>query len=64
MHDRRGAGLAVHVAARVMGAAGASEVLNLSIVKELTAGSGLTFADTGEHDLKGVPGTWHLYRVA
>ena len=58
------AGLAVHVAARIMGAAGASEVLTSSIVKELTAGSGLTFTDAGEHDLKGVPGPWRLYRVA
>jgi len=27
----------------------------------MLAGSGLTFANRGEHELKGVPGTWHLY---
>jgi hypothetical protein len=27
------------------------------------AGSGLTFEDAGEHELKGVPERWHLYRV-
>jgi hypothetical protein len=32
-------------------------------VKDLVAGSGLTFEDSGEHELKGVPDCWHLYRV-
>ena len=32
-------------------------------VKDLTAGSGLSFEDAGEHELKGVPDRWHLYRV-
>ncbi len=32
-------------------------------VKDLVAGSGLTFEDAGEHKLKGVPDRWHLYRV-
>jgi hypothetical protein len=32
-------------------------------VKDLVAGSGLTFEDAGEHDLKGVPDRWRLYRV-
>ena len=35
-----------------------------STVKDLTAGSGLAFEDRGEHELKGVPDRWHLYRVA
>jgi class 3 adenylate cyclase len=56
-------GLAVHVGARVGALAGAGEVLVSSTVKDLTAGSGLQFEDTGEHDLKGVPDRWHLYRV-
>jgi len=34
-----------------------------STVKDLTVGSGLTFQDFGEHELKGVPGSWHVYRV-
>ena len=57
-------GLAVHIGARVAALAGASEVLVSSTVKDLVAGSGLTFEDAGEHELKGVPDTWHLYRVA
>ena len=56
-------GVAVHVAARVAAKAGASEVWASSTVKDLTAGSGLTFEDAGEHELKGVPDRWHLYRV-
>lgn len=32
-------------------------------MKDLTAGSGLVFVDAGEHDLKGVPDRWQLYRV-
>jgi class 3 adenylate cyclase/pimeloyl-ACP methyl ester carboxylesterase len=56
-------GLAVHVGARVGALAGPSEVLVSSTVKDLTAGSGLNFEDAGEHELKGVPDPWHLYRV-
>ena len=54
-------GLAVHIAARVAAAAGADEVLVSGTVKDLVAGSGTTFEDRGEHELKGVPGTWRLY---
>jgi class 3 adenylate cyclase len=43
--------------------AGPSEVLATQTVRDLTAGSGLTFEDTGEYELKGVPDRWHLYRV-
>jgi class 3 adenylate cyclase len=43
--------------------AGPSEVLVSSTVKDLVAGSGLIFWDAGEHELKGVPERWHLYRV-
>ena len=57
------AGIGVHVAARVASMAGASEVWASSTVKDLTAGSGLAFEDAGEHELKGVPGVWHVYRV-
>ena len=34
-----------------------------STVKDLVAGSDLTFGDAGEHELKGVPDRWHLFRV-
>ena len=61
--DDKVGGVAVHIGARVGAAAGPSEVLVSSTVKDLVAGSGLTFEDAGEHELKGVPDTWHLYRV-
>jgi class 3 adenylate cyclase len=57
-------GIAVHIGARVGALAGPSEVLVSSTVKDLVAGSGLTFDDRGEHELKGVPEKWHLYAVA
>lgn len=57
-------GMAVHIAARVMAVAGADEVLVSSTVKDLVVGSGLSFADRGEHPLKGVPDQWRLYAVA
>jgi class 3 adenylate cyclase/pimeloyl-ACP methyl ester carboxylesterase len=56
-------GIAVHIGARVAALAGEREVLVSSTVKDLVAGSGLTFEDAGEHELKGVPDRWHLYRV-
>jgi class 3 adenylate cyclase/pimeloyl-ACP methyl ester carboxylesterase len=57
------AGVAVHVAARVAAAAGAGEILVSSTVRELVAGSGLDFEDRGMHELKGVPGPWHLHAI-
>jgi class 3 adenylate cyclase len=56
-------GLSVHIGARVAALAGPSEVFVSSTVKDITAGSGLTFEDAGEHELKGVPDRWRLYRV-
>jgi pimeloyl-ACP methyl ester carboxylesterase/class 3 adenylate cyclase len=57
-------GIAVHIAARVAAAAGADEVLVSSTVKDLVAGSQMTFVDRGAHELKGVPGKWRLHAVA
>ena len=57
-------GIAVHIAARVESAAGPGEVLVSSTVKDLVAGSDIQFRSRGEHDLKGVPGTWQLFAVA
>jgi class 3 adenylate cyclase len=57
-------GLTVSIGARVAANAGPSEVLVTQTVKDLVAGSGLTFEDAGEHELKGVPGRWRLYRAA
>jgi class 3 adenylate cyclase len=56
-------GIAVHVGARIAAAAGPDEVLVSSTVRDLVAGSGLQFEDAGEHELKGVPDRWRLYRV-
>ncbi|HSJ45227.1 MAG TPA: adenylate/guanylate cyclase domain-containing protein [Euzebyales bacterium] len=62
--ERRGddiGGLAVHIAARVAGLAGAGEVLVSRTVTDLVAGAGLPFSARGAHTLKGVPGQWDLY---
>jgi class 3 adenylate cyclase len=58
------AGIAVHIAARVMALAEPGELLLSSSVPPLVAGSGLTFDDRGEHDLRGVPGTWRVFALA
>ena len=53
----------MHIGARVAAAAAASEILVTATVKDLVSGSGLTFEDAGEYELKGVPDRWRLYRV-
>jgi class 3 adenylate cyclase len=57
------AGLGVVIGARVGALAPPSQVLVSQTVKDLVAGSGLVFEPTGEHELKGVPDRWNLYRV-
>ena len=57
-------GLAVHIASRVMGAAGPNEVLVSGTVKDLVVGSGIEFEDRGERELRGVPGEWRLFAVS
>ena len=56
--------MAVVIGARVGALAQRFEVLVSQTVKDLVAGSGLKFEDAGEHELKGVPDRWRLYRVA
>jgi pimeloyl-ACP methyl ester carboxylesterase/class 3 adenylate cyclase len=56
-------GMGVIIGSRIGAKAQGSEVLASQTVKDLTAGSGLVFEDAGEHELKGVPDRWHLYRV-
>ena len=56
-------GIAVHIASRVMSAAGPGEVLVSGTLRDLVAGSGLDFSDRGLHELKGVPGEWHLWAL-
>ena len=64
--ERRGndiAGIAVHIGARIAALACAGEVLVSVSVPPLVAGSGITFTDRGEHQLRGVPGDWRVYAV-
>jgi len=61
--DGKPGGIAVTIGARILGTAGPREVVVSGTVKDLVAGSGLAFDDAGEHELKGVPGSWHLYRA-
>jgi class 3 adenylate cyclase len=61
--DGKRAGLAVTIGSRIAAIAGPREVLVSRTVKDLTAGSGFSFDDRGEHELKGVPEHWQLYSV-
>ena len=56
-------GIAVHIGARVSALAGPNDVLVSSTLRDLVIGSGLEFEDRGAHQLKGVPGEWHLFAV-
>lgn len=56
-------GLAVHIGARISALAGAGEVLVSSTVRDLVVGSELWFAERGERELKGVPGTWRIFAL-
>ena len=58
------AGIAVVTGSRISALAAPGEVLVSSTVKDLVAGSGFSFDERGEHELKGVPGTWRLYAAA
>jgi class 3 adenylate cyclase len=64
VRDNDISGLAVHIGQRVCALAQPCEILVSRTVKDLVAGSGIHFADRGEHELKGVPDHWHLYAVA
>ena len=57
------AGLAVHLAARIMGLADGGEVLVSRTVRDLVIGSELRFSERGEHELKGIPDRWSLYAL-
>jgi class 3 adenylate cyclase len=61
--DRKVGGIAVNIGARVASNAQAGEVLVSSTVKDLVAGSGITFRERGVAELKGVPGEWRLFAV-
>src|SRR5262249_57307893 len=54
-------GITVHIGFRVTNLAGAGEVLVSSTVRDLMAGSGITFTDRGAHILRGIPGEWRPF---
>jgi class 3 adenylate cyclase len=56
-------GIAVHIAARVMAAAGPGEILTSKTVRDLIVGSDIVLEDRGTHPLRGVEGTWQLFEV-
>jgi class 3 adenylate cyclase len=65
--ERRGAqvaGIGVHIAARIVSLAGPDDVLVSRTVRDLVAGSGLTFVDRGTHTLKGVPEEWQVLEAS
>jgi class 3 adenylate cyclase len=57
------AGLAVHIGQRISSLADVGEVFVSRTVVDLVVGSGIQFDDRGEHELRGVPGTWRLFAV-
>jgi adenylate cyclase len=61
--DGKLGGIAVHIASRVMSAAGPGEVLVSGTLRDLVAGSGLEFRDRGVQTLRGVPGEWRLWAL-
>ncbi len=56
-------GLAVHIGARISSLAGPGEVLVSSTVRDLIVGSDQVLLDRGEHQLKGIPGSWRVFAV-
>jgi pimeloyl-ACP methyl ester carboxylesterase len=56
-------GIAVHIAARILGVAGAGEIFVSSTVRDLVVGSGTRFEEHGVVELRGVPGTWQILAV-
>jgi class 3 adenylate cyclase len=61
--DGKLGGVAVSIGARAAAQAHPGEVFVTGTVRDLVAGSGLAFEERGEHELKGVPGTWNLHAV-
>jgi class 3 adenylate cyclase len=63
MAGRELRGLAVHLAARIMAAAGAGEVFVSATTRELASGAGIEFEDRGDRTFKGIAGERHLYEA-
>jgi class 3 adenylate cyclase len=64
LHEGKLSGIAVNIGARVAATASAGEVIVSSTVRDLVAGSGLTFEDRGRRELKGASETWQLYAAS
>ena len=56
-------GIAVHIASRIGSMAETARVFTSGTVKDLVAGSGITFEDRGTHVLKGIPDEWRVFAV-
>ena len=56
-------GIAVHAASRVLALAQPGQIYVTGIVHDVVAGSDITFADKGTHELRGVPGEWRVFAV-
>jgi uncharacterized protein (TIGR00369 family) len=63
LHGRTLTGMAVHVAARILGLAGAGDILVSSTVRDIVVGSDKRFEDHGQHSLRGTPGEWRLFSL-
>jgi class 3 adenylate cyclase len=63
LRDGNPVGVAVHAAARIAALARSGEVLLSDTVLALSAGSGTECEPAGEHQLKGIPGSWRLHRL-
>ena len=62
--DGKVAGIAVNIGARIASIAAPNEVLVSQTVRDLVSGSGIAFDDRGDHELKGISSSWHLYSVS
>jgi class 3 adenylate cyclase len=58
------AGIAVHIASRILARAGPGEILVSGTVRDLLLGSDSNFEDGGRHQLKGIDGDWQLFVLA
>jgi class 3 adenylate cyclase len=63
LHDGDVAGIAVHIGQRVASLAASNQVLASRTVVDLLTGSEIDFTDRGEHQLKGLPGTWRVFEA-
>ena len=56
-------GIAVHIAARVLGSADVGQIVVTTTVRDLVTGTDLAFRPLGEATLRGVPGQWALFEA-